>query len=208
MARKKKNPIDDNNKESNDSNDDNAKSKKKRASKKEKPIKEESSKEENVSNGRFKFSDTNENGKYPNELARISFSSTNKRITNVDVAKKHNNNVAEREPTNEELNAIQTEANNCDVTITPGTESLWKNLALGKINICYAQIGITFDDRPVIDHDLLVTTLVTYGYPVDTALDFISDFIEQTKDDNSSPIIMINSHMQDITQCIEPLENI
>ena len=195
MARKKKQPS------NNNSDDANKKS-------------DASHKDENLNSqdNKSSFSEVDKNGRYPNELARMSFSAKNKSITNVDVVKKDGQNIDVPKDVLVNSNFVNDDkfvsdaTKKCDIKISPGTEKIWKNLALGKINLYYAQVGVTFDDRPVIDHDLLVTTLVTYGFTVDNALDFIEDFVENTKDDMLGPIIMINSHMRDITQSIEPLE--
>ena len=145
-----------------------------------------------------------------NKLARINISVDDQSITNVDLNNDNADNIALQDkqlPINED-NYIKETATTYDVKLTPGTEKIWKYVALGKINMLHAQIGKSLDGRPILDHDLLSTVLVTYGFDIDNAIDFINDFAENSKDDNSAPIIMINSYMFNIMNMVEPIENI
>lgn len=144
-----------------------------------------------------------------NKLARINISVDDQSITNVELNNNTDNITLQDKPLpiNED-EYIKEAAIANDVKLTPGTEKIWKYVALGKINMLYAQIGTSMDGRPILDHDLLSTVLVTYGFDIDNAIDFINDFAENSKDDNSAPIIMINLHMSDIMEMVEPIEHI
>lgn len=145
-----------------------------------------------------------------NKLARINISVDDQSITNVELNNDNANNTVLQDkplPINEDEYIKETALAN-DVKLTPGTEKIWKYLALGKINMLHAQIGTSMDGRPILDHDLLSTVLVTYGFDIDNAIDFINDFVENSKDDNSAPIIMINSYMSEIMEMVEPIKNI
>lgn len=144
-----------------------------------------------------------------NKLARINISVDDQSITHVELNNNADNITLQDKPLpiNEDEYIKETTVVN-DVKLTPGTEKIWKYVALGKINMLYAQIGTSMDGRPILDHDLLSTVLVTYGFDIDNAINFINDFAENSKDDNSAPIIMINSHMTDIVEMVEPIENI
>jgi hypothetical protein len=145
-----------------------------------------------------------------NKLARINISVDDQSITNVELNNDNADNIVLQDkplPINEN-EYIKETAMSHGVKLTPGTEKIWKYVALGKINMLYAQIGTSMDGRPILDHDLLSTVLVTYGFDIDNAIDFINDFAENSKDDNSAPIIMINSHMSDIMEMVEPIEHI
>lgn len=83
---------------------------------------------------------------------------------------------------------------------------IWKYLSLGKIDLSYASIGQTVDGRAILDYDILINMLMTYGLYIDDALAFIDDFVEQSKDADESPIIMMNRYTTTIAQEIEPLK--
>ena len=145
-----------------------------------------------------------------NKLARINISVDDQSITNVELNNDNANNTVLQDkplPINED-EYIKETALADDVKLTPGTAKIWKYLARGKINMLHAQIGTSMDGRPILDHDLLSTVLVTYGFDIDNAIDFINDFVENSKDDNSAPIIMINSYMSEIMEMVEPIKNI
>lgn len=162
-----------------------------------------------TSNETFKFSETDEYGKYPNELARISMSMKNGTFKNVLITTECDD-LLKSNDVNTDITETKSKdsKNDCASIITPGTEGIWKNLALRKINIFYAQVGTTLDGRPILDHDHLITLLTTYGFNIDDALHFVDDFAKNSENDKMSPIIMIHQNISDIMDNIEPLENI
>lgn len=162
-----------------------------------------------TSNETFNFSETDEYGKYPNELARISMSIKSGTFKNILITTECDD-LLKSNDTNNDINETKSDESKNDSTsiITPGTEGIWKNLALRKINIFYAQVGTTLDGRPVLDHDQLMTLLTTYGFNIDDALHFVDDFAKNSENDKMSPIIMIHQNVSDIMDNVEPLENI
>ena len=86
-------------------------------------------------------------------------------------------------------------------------DDIWKNLDNGKIDIGYAVVGYGSNGRPILDHDIFITLLINYGYQIDHILAFIDDFNDMSQEDNEFPLIMMNSHTQEIYENIEPLED-
>lgn len=86
-------------------------------------------------------------------------------------------------------------------------DSIWKHLGDGSIDLSYATVGYGFNGRPILDHDIFVNLLINYGFTIGTVLEFIDDFNEVSLEDDSFPMVMINSHMQRIYQEIDPFDD-
>jgi hypothetical protein len=185
----------------------------KRKSKKTKKSKIDNTNALNLSSNddKFIFSETDENGKYPNELARISMSISEGAINDILITNECDtllNSNSHSNISDDDKNLIMDNADKYDVSVTPGTEGIWKNLALGKIDLSYAEVGYTMNGRQILDHDLLTTLLTTYGFHIDDTLHFIDDLVINSEGDDSSPIIMINKSVSDMMDKINPLEKI
>lgn len=185
----------------------------KRKSKKTKKSKIDNIKATNLSSNddKFIFSETDENGKYPNELARISMLISEGAITDILITNEcdtllNSNSHSNINISDNDKNIIIDNADKYDVSITSGTEGIWKNLALGKIDLSYAEVGYTMNGRQILDHDLLTTLLTMYGFHIDDALHFIDDLVINSEGDDSSPIIMINKSVSDMMDKVDPLE--
>ena len=87
----------------------------------------------------------------------------------------------------------------------PEVEAIWKNLGLGKIDISYACIGYTHDGRMVLLQDELISLLINYGFTIQPIMMFIDDFAENTREDDSAPIIMYSANTAQIMTEVEPL---
>ena len=71
---------------------------------------------------------------------------------------------------------------------------IWKNIGTGRIDLNYAVVGRSLDGQMIIDYDIFINLLMTYGYMIDDIMQFIDDFADKSTDVKNSPIIMINSH--------------
>ena len=84
-------------------------------------------------------------------------------------------------------------------------EDIWSNIDKGTVDVGYAIIGYTCTGRPILEHDVLVTLLISYGYKIDHVLAFIDDFNSMSQEDDSFPIIMMNANVHNIYESVEPL---
>lgn len=86
-------------------------------------------------------------------------------------------------------------------------EDIWANIDKGMVDVGYAIIGYTCTGRPILEHDVLVTLLISYGYKIDHVLAFIDDFNAMSQEDDSFPIIMMNANVHNIYESVEPLSD-
>ena len=77
-------------------------------------------------------------------------------------------------------------------------DDIWSRLDNGVIDIKYATVGYGPNGRLILDHDILVTLLINYGYKIDDVLAFIDDFNSMSENDNYFPLVMMNSHVYDM----------
>ena len=84
-------------------------------------------------------------------------------------------------------------------------DDIWSRLDNGAIDIKYATVGYGPNGRLILDHDILVTLLINYGYKIDDVLAFIDDFNGMSENDNDFPLVMMNSHVYDIYENINPI---
>ena len=104
-----------------------------------------------------------------------------------------------------------TNGNLPSTTQTPVVESknavddIWSRLDNGAIDIKYATVGYGPNGRLILDHDILVTLLINYGYKIDDVLAFIDDFNGMSENDNDFPLVMMNSHVYDIYENVNPI---
>lgn len=84
-------------------------------------------------------------------------------------------------------------------------DAIWKHLGDGSIDLTYAIVGYGFNGRPILDHDVFVNLLVNYGFAIRLVLEFIDDFNEVSLEDDEFPIVMVNSHMEQIYKEVRPL---
>ena len=71
---------------------------------------------------------------------------------------------------------------------------MWKNVGTQRIDLNYAAIGRSLDGRLIIDYDIFINLLMTYGYMIDDIMEFIDDFAEKSSNVPNSPIVMISTH--------------
>lgn len=86
-------------------------------------------------------------------------------------------------------------------------EDIWTNIDKGMVDVGYAIIGYTCTGRPILEHDVLVTLLISYGYKIGHVLAFIDDFNNMSQEDDSFPIIMMNANVHNIYESVEPLSD-
>lgn len=86
-------------------------------------------------------------------------------------------------------------------------EDIWTNIDKGMVDVGYAIIGYTCTGRPILEHDVLVTLLISYGYKIDHVLAFIDDFNNMSQEDDAFPIIMMNANVHNIYESVEPLSD-
>jgi hypothetical protein len=84
-------------------------------------------------------------------------------------------------------------------------DAIWKHLGSGSIDLTYAIVGYGFNGRPILDHDIFVNLLINYGFTIGPVLEFIDDFNAVSLEDNEFPIVMVNSHMEQIYKEVRPL---
>lgn len=88
-------------------------------------------------------------------------------------------------------------------------DDIWQQLSNSKIDLQYACVGYTFGThRAILDNDLLVTLLITYGYPINAVVAFIDDFLEASKEAEDAPILMTNSHVDRIYSDVKTLPHL
>lgn len=105
------------------------------------------------------------------------------------------------------LSAASKQPDSCSDVMQVVVEDIWKNLECGKIELGYAIVGYSCNGRPVVDHDVLVTLLINYGYKIDHILAFIDDFNAVSEDDSGFPMIVVNSSVSRIYEEVEPLSD-
>lgn len=85
-------------------------------------------------------------------------------------------------------------------------DRIWKNLNKEKINLEYACIGYSMDNRAVLDYNLMIDLLINYGFKINDILQFMDEFEDSTVNDNEAPIVMISQKYSHIMTDIEPLK--
>ena len=89
--------------------------------------------------------------------------------------------------------------------VVQAIDSIWNYLGHGDIDLRYATVGYGFNGRPILDHDIFVNLLINYGFTIGQVLEFIDDFNEVSLEDDEFPMVMINSHMEQIYREVRPL---
>lgn len=89
--------------------------------------------------------------------------------------------------------------------VVQAIDSIWNYLGHGDIDLRYATVGYGFNGRPILDHDIFVNLLINYGFTIGQVLEFIDDFNELSLEDDEFPMVMINSHMEQIYREVRPL---
>ena len=146
---------------------------------------------------------------FPNALAHIKVYPQEQMIEVVSTSSKKENGImldkdyskkSNRRRKNKKSNeAFENKPHN------PNIDLIWKYMSLGKIDISYACVGYTYDGRPVLDHSAFVDLLVNYGFAVNDTVQFIDEFVNCAKDNDTSPIVMTNINVARITTEIKPL---
>lgn len=85
-------------------------------------------------------------------------------------------------------------------------DEIWKALEAGRVDISYACAGYTLDGRVVIDQADFMSLLAAYGFNVNTIALFVDDFVKQTKDVKTAPILMCGINSAKILTEVVPLK--
>lgn len=86
-------------------------------------------------------------------------------------------------------------------------EDIWKRISSGEVNLYYATVGYGLNERPILDYDILVNLLINYGYRIDDVMAFIDDFTSVSAEDDTFPMLMMNSHVREIYEDVKHLED-
>lgn len=135
---------------------------------------------------------------YPNAMAHIIVSMPQKTIERIDDGRL--NNMAKNRSADGTDFEHRRESNSA-------IEAIWKNLAIGRIDLSFACVGYTLDGRLVLDHNNVIDMLIGYGFKPNDIFDFIDDYEKSSAKDSNAPIIMTNINSARISTEIEPLED-
>lgn len=86
-------------------------------------------------------------------------------------------------------------------------EDIWNRISSSEVNLYYATVGYGFNGRPILDHDILVNLLINYGYKINDVMAFIDDFNDVSLEDDTFPMLMMNSHVHEIYEDVKHLDN-
>lgn len=139
-------------------------------------------------------------------IAKMRISLEKKRITSVEVSARSSSSLNSAKDARSKTSRIVLKRKNDKDTIEV-VEDIWKRISSQDINLYYAVVGYGPNGRPVIDHDILVNLLINYGYHIDHILPFIDDFNAVSEEDDSFPMIMLNSYTYEIYENVKSLKS-
>lgn len=133
-------------------------------------------------------------------VAKMKVSLSQKCITELGVTKavalSTLSAISSRKPTSKKMQSTQ---------LSEAAESIWQHLGAGDIDLHYATIGHSFSGRAIIDHDILVSLLINYGFAVEAIFEFINDFNRVSAEDATLPLVIVSAYATAICQDIRSL---
>lgn len=97
---------------------------------------------------------------------------------------------------------------NLDPATRMEVDRIWDKFSEGKIDASYAIVGETMIGQFIVDYDLLVETLVSYGFTITPVLEFIDEYNDRLKSGEiDGPLVMITAYKRRIHENVKPLNN-